>query len=78
MLLNEGFFRLFTVGLLGIVFISVTALADKEQQKLPKNLFSGVEHIEEAEMINNNQLHSINLTSTGERVEIVKPATTKK
>jgi len=77
MLLNEGFFRLFTVGLLGVVFISVTALADKEQ-KLPKNLFSGVEHIEEAEMINNNQMHGLNLTSTGERIEIVKPTTEKK
>lgn len=77
MLSNEGFFRLFTVGLLGVVFISVTALADKEQ-KLPKNLFSGVEQIEEAEMINNNQLHSANLTSTGERIEILKPKTEKK
>lgn len=77
MLLNEGFFRLFTVGLLGVVFISVTALADKEQ-KLPKNLFSGVEHIEEAEMINNNQMHALNLTSTGERIEIVKPQAEKK
>lgn len=77
MLSNEGFFRLFTVGLLGVVFISVTALADK-QQKLPKNLFSGVEHIEEAETINDNQMHAINLTSVGERVEIVKPTTEKK
>lgn len=78
MLSNEGFFRLLSVGILGVIFVSVTAMANKEQAKLPKNLFSGVEHIEEAEMINNNEMHVLNLTSIGERVEIVTPQTTKK
>lgn len=78
MLSNEGFFRLLSVGILGVLFVSVTALANKEQKKLPKNLFSGVEHIEEAEMINNNGMHVLNLTSIGERVEIINPSQKKK
>ena len=77
MLSNEGFFRLFTIGLLGIVFVSVTALADKEQ-KLPKNLFTGVEHVEDAERINNNEMHATNLTSVGDRIEIINPTQNKK
>ncbi|MES2767755.1 MAG: hypothetical protein V4596_01305 [Bdellovibrionota bacterium] len=78
MLSNEGFFRLFSVGILGVLFVSITALANKEQSKLPTNLFTGIEHIEEAEMINNNEMHALNLTSVGERIEIVNPPKNKK
>lgn len=78
MLSNEGFFRLFSVGILGVLFVSITALANKEQSKLPANFFTGIEHIEEAEMINNNGMHALNLTSVGERIEIVNPPKNKK
>lgn len=74
---NEGLFRLFSIGLLGVLFISTSALANKKREK-PQNIFSVVKHVEEAEKINNNELHVLNLTSIGERVEIVTPQIEKK
>ena len=73
MFTNESLFRLFSVALLGVLFISITALAEKEKKAMPQNLFSSVQHIEEAEQINNNQIHALNLTTISERVEVVTP-----
>lgn len=75
---NEGLFRLLSVGLLGVLFMSVTAMADKNENKEPENLFTVVQHIEEAEKINNGQYDVLNLTSIGERVELVNPTSAKK
>jgi hypothetical protein len=75
---NEGLFRLLSVAILGFLFVSVTALAEKEKKAVPQNLFTSVQSIEEAEQINSNQLHAINLTSIGERVEVVTPVEEKK
>lgn len=75
MLKNESFFRLFSIAFLGILFLSLNALADKKQAESKSPVLSVVNHIEEAEKINDNQLHVINLTSIGERVEIVIPKT---
>lgn len=68
---NESLFRLFSLGLLGILFVSVTALAEKEKKPVNQNLFSNVEHIQEAEQINSDQLQAISLTTIGERTEVV-------
>lgn len=78
MLSSESKFRLMSIGILGFVFISVTAFAKKEEKQVTTNLFWGIEHIEEAEMINNNQFHVSNLTTVGDRIEIVTPSTDKK
>ena len=78
MLKNESFFRLCSIGLLGVLFISVTAIAAKEKKETPQTIFSSVRDIEEAERINNGDLQVMNLTSIGERVEIIMPPNTQK
>ena len=77
MFLSENFFRLFSVGLLGILFVSVSAMAEKEKKE-PLNILSAVSHAEEAEMINKGELHVLNLTSIGERIEIITPSEKQK
>lgn len=74
---NEGFFRLCSIALLGALFVSATALASKKKES-PKNIFSHIQDIEEAERINNGELHVLNLTSIGERVEIIMPPKVQK
>lgn len=75
---NEGFFRLLSVGILGIVFLSVTATAEKEKKPTSKSLFSVIQHVEEAEKVNNGEYQVLNLTSIGERVELITPSQIKK
>lgn len=78
MFANEGLFRLFSIGLLSILFVSATAMANKQKKEQPESFFAVTEHIEEAEKINNGELHVLNLTSIGERTEVVKPSQKKK
>jgi hypothetical protein len=75
---NESLFRLFSVALVGVLFISVSALAEKEKKAMPQTLFSSVQSIEEAEQINNGDLQATNLTTIGNRVEVVNADQTQK
>jgi hypothetical protein len=75
---NEGFFRLLSVAILGVLFVSVTAMAEKEKKALPQNLFNSVQSIEEADQINSDQLQAGNFTTVGNRVEVVTPVMDKK
>ena len=70
MLLSENSFRLWSVGLLGILIISMTAFAEKSQVT-EEPIFSIVNHIEEAEKINDGQFHASKLTTTGSSTEVV-------
>lgn len=70
MLSNENSFRLWSVGLLGVFIISLTAIADSNEE-VSTIQFPVVGHIEEAEQINDNHFHASRLTTVGNSTEIV-------
>lgn len=78
LLKNESLIRLCSIGLLGVLFISVTAIAAKEKKDTPQTIFSSVRDIEDAERINRGEFQAMNLTTIGDQIEIILPPNTQK
>ena len=81
MLNSEQIFRLSSIALLSLLFVSVTAIADKKSdpsQNTSPSIYSHISLVDEADMINSGAFHPSQLTTIGARSEVLRTSQTAK